>query len=129
MPAVAMLHEKDAKQVILDALGDIDAFEVWKNQVLCAVYERPEKTRSGIILADTTRDEDKFQGKVCLVVKMGPDAFVDDDNWTFACRAKVGDWVWFKTSDSFSITVNGKLCRVIDDNLIRGSLPEPDMVW
>lgn len=129
MPAMVMLHEDDPKTVILEALGDISDFGVWKNQVLCAVYERPKKTRSGLYLADQTTEEDKFQGKVALVVKLGPDAFVDDDKWSFALKAKVGAWVWFRTSDSLAITVNGKLCRVIDDDKIRGDVPHPDMVW
>ena len=129
MPAMPMQHEKDPKDVILDALGDVSEFGVWHNQVLVAVYERPERTRSGIILADTTRDEDKFQGKVGLVVKLGPQAFVDDDKWTFANKANLHDWVWFRAAESYAVTVNGKLCRVVDDNKIRGDLPHPDMVW
>ncbi len=129
MPAMAMLHEKDPKEVVLEALGDISDFEVWKNQVLCAVYERPQKTRSGLLLADSTRDEDKFQGKVGLVVKLGPSAFVDDGSWSFQHAAAVGDWVFFRTSDSRAITVNGKLCRLIDDVDIAGRVQDPDQVW
>lgn len=129
MPAMVMLHEEDPKKVILKAVGEIPDGLVFKNQVLCAVYERPTKTRSGIILADQTKEEDRFQGKVCLVVALGPDAFVDSDAWIFKERAEVGEWVWFRTSDSLSLTVNGKLCRVIDDDKIRGRLPHPDMVW
>ena len=97
--------------------------------MLCAVYERPEKTKSGIVLADVTREEDQFQGKVCLVVKLGPDAFVDSGSWEFRMKAQVGDWIWFRTSDSFALKINGKLCRVIDDDKIKGTLPDPDMVF
>ena len=57
-----------------------------------AVYERPEQTKSKIFLTDSVRDEDKFQGKVGLVVKMGPDAFVDSGGWVFQRKAAVGDW-------------------------------------
>ena len=64
MPSVVMLHEKDPKHEILDRVGDLSGVEVFGGDVLVAIYKRPEKTRSGIILADTTRDEDRFQGKV-----------------------------------------------------------------
>lgn len=129
MPAMVMLHEKDPRQVLLDKLGDVTGFGVTKNQVLCAVYQRPEKTKSGLLLADSTRDEDKFQGKVALVIQLGPRAFVDDAKWTFDWKAAEGDWVWFRTSDSFAITVNGCLCRVIDDDKVGGPVAHPDMVW
>ena len=129
MPAMVMLHEEDPKEVILKAVGEIPDGIVFKNQVLCAVYERPTKTRSGIILADQTKDEDQFQGKVCLVVALGPDAFVDNDDWVFNAKAAVGDWVWFRTSDSLAFRLNGKLCRAVNDTDIRGKLPHPDMVW
>jgi co-chaperonin GroES (HSP10) len=129
MPAMVMLHEEDPKQVILDAVGEIPKGVIFKNQVLCAVYERPAKTRSGIILADVTKDEDQFQGKVCLVVALGPDAFVDTGEWHFKEKAEVGDWVWFRTSDSLAFRLNGKLCRAVYDTDIRGRLPHPDLVW
>jgi len=36
---------KATKKEILDALGDIDDFEVWGNQVLIAVFCRPPTLR------------------------------------------------------------------------------------
>jgi len=126
---MAMLHETDPKAVILGKVGRLDGIEVWKNQVLCGVYERPERAKSGLYIADATRDEDKFQGKVGLVLKLGPEAFKDDEKWTFAAKAAVGDWVFFRTSDSRAITVNGKLCRLIDDTDIAGRIDDPDMVY
>jgi co-chaperonin GroES (HSP10) len=129
MAAMAMLHQKDPKEVILEALGDVPESIVLNNEVLCAVYERPEQTKSGIYLTDKNRDEDKYQGKVGLVVKLGPKAFVDDDKWSFAYKAQVGDWVWFRPSDGQALTVNGKLCRAVSDTNIRGQIPHPDMVW
>ena len=34
-----------------------------------------------------------------------------------------------RTSDSFPLKVNGKLCRAIRDERIWGRLPDPDLVW
>lgn len=129
MPAMAMTHEEDPKDVLWAKFGRDTPQMVTKNQVLCAVYERPERTKSGLYLADNTRDEDKFQGKVAMIVQMGPRAFVDSGDWVFDWKPEVGDWVWFRTADSFSITVNGKLCRVLDDDKIGGPVSSPDMVW
>lgn len=130
MPAGVMLHENDPKQALLDEIGDLSEFEVFHNEVVVAVYFRPEKTAGGIILPNSNRDEDKYQSKTALVVKMGPDAFNDDTGtWFKGVNVKVGDWVWFKPSDGFNITVNKVLCRALKDQHIRGIVAHPDMVW
>jgi co-chaperonin GroES (HSP10) len=95
-----------------------------------AVYIRPEKTKSGIILSDKTRDEDRYQSKVGLIVKKGPSAFVDDDGkWFSGLDVNEGDWIVFRPSDGWNITVNGTLCRMLDDMSIRARISHPDQVW
>ena len=64
MPFMIMQHETDPAKAILDEIGDISNVEVFNNQLLVAVYIRPEKTKSGLLLPGQTRDEDKFQSKV-----------------------------------------------------------------
>jgi hypothetical protein len=67
-------------------IGDISTLTLAANNVLVAVYKRPEKTKSGIILTDQNRDEDNYQSKVGLVLKVGPTAFAydpTDDQWGF----------------------------------------------
>ena len=129
MPAMVMLHEKDPRDVLLDTVGDLDGLELFNNQVLCAVYERPKVTAGGIHLTDNYRDEDRTQGKVALIVKMGPQAFKDDTGrWKFA-DVKLHDWVYFRASDGWAITINKKLCRIVDDVDIRGRIQGPDQVW
>lgn len=134
MPAVAMVHDESPDKVLWDKLGDISDIEVFNNQVLVAVYVRPEKTKGGIILTEQHRDEDKNQGKVGLVIKAGPEAFVSDGKWTFP-DIKVGDWVFFRASDGWACTINrgghdqNVLCRIVDDVNIRGRVAHPDQVW
>jgi co-chaperonin GroES (HSP10) len=130
MPYTRMTHDIDPAKTILDEMGDISGIEIFNNQILCAIYIRPEKTKSGIILTNTTRDEDKWQGKVGLVIKKGPDACVDDTGkWFRNYTIDVGDWVFFRVSDGWSLTVNGVLCRLIDDTDIRGRAPAPDDIY
>lgn len=130
MPFMIMDHAVDPKQKLLDDLGDISNVEIFNNQILVAVYIRPAKTKSGIYLSEQSRDEDKMQGKVGLVVKKGPSAFVDDANeWFKDVSVEVNDWVVFRPSDGWGITVNNVLCRMIDDTAIRGKVDAPDRVW
>ena len=130
MPPMIMTHDVDPKQAILDEIGDLDGLTVSGNDVLVAVYLRPEKTASGIFLTDNTRSEDKYQSKVGLVLKMGPDAFVDPTGeWFKDAEYKVGDWVWHRPSDGWSITVNKVLCRVLKDTSVRGTVAHCDYIW
>lgn len=130
MPFMIMDHAVDPKQKLLEDIGDISNVEIFNNQILVAVYIRPQKTKSGIYLSDQSREEDKIQGKVGLVVKKGPSAFVDDANeWFKDVSVEVNDWVVFRPSDGWGITVNNVLCRMIDDTAIRGKVDVPDRVW
>jgi co-chaperonin GroES (HSP10) len=103
---------------------------VFNNQLLVAVYVRPQKTKSGLYLTDKTTDEDKYQSKIGLVLKMGDSAFNDTSGeWFGGVEINEGDWVIFRPSDGWSITVNGQLCRMIDDVNVKGRVDQPDRVW
>lgn len=138
MPIMAMKHEVDPRDHILSELGDLSGYGIANNQLLCAVYIRPKITAGGIHLTDSTVDEDRYQGKAALVVKMGPDAFAETENWQFKVRAEVGDWIVFRPSDGWNITLPsmtansrkaGILCRMLDDVHMRMIIPHPDAIW
>lgn len=130
MPAMVMEHTVDPKSVLLKEIGDLKNIDIFNNQVLVAIYIRPEKTKSGILLPGQTRDEDKWQGKVGLIVKKGPTAFHDDNGeWFKNVNVDTGDWVVFRPSDGWQLTVNNVLCRILDDINIKGTIDHPDKVW
>jgi co-chaperonin GroES (HSP10) len=130
MPFMIMEHAVDPKKKLLEELGDLSNVEIFNNQVLVAVYLRPEKTKSGIHLPDQHRSEDRIQSKVGLVIKKGPDAFKDPDGkWFNGYTVNENEWIIFRPSDGWSITVNGVLCRMIDDVNFRGRIDHPDRVW
>ena len=125
-----MHHAADPRDELTYAVGDLSKIQVFNNYLLCAVYKRPEKTASGLYLSDTTRKEDDYQGKVILVLKKGPLAFVDDDNTAFAGQnVDVGQWVVVRSSDGWKLNVNGQLCHMIQDTQVRMVIPEPDVVF
>lgn len=129
-PAMKMVHDVDPRKVLWDAAGDLKGIELTANQVLFALYMRPDKTESGIFLSDVTRKEDEYQGKVGLVLKMGPQAFVDSDDYSFGdLRINIGDWVVSWVSDGRQTKINGCLCRVVKDTEIRMRVDTPDRVF
>lgn len=129
MPATAYAHEIDPKQKLLDELGDISEVELWHNQVLCAIYVAPERTAGGIIRPLSNVEEDVHQGKIGLIVKMGDQAFASDAKWQWPDDIGLGDWVFYKVSDGWAVTINRVKCRILEDVDVKGRVQHPDQVW
>lgn len=121
--------QEDPADTIRKSVGDIDKMTLTGVQVLIGTYVRPKQTKGGILLTDNQRDEDMYQGKVGLVLKVAPGAFEDGPDAKFyGYKAKVGDWVFYRGADSWSLTVNGQHCRILEDVHVRGGVPGPDMI-
>lgn len=130
MPAMLMDHEIDPATSIVKRVGKLDDITIFGNHILLGVYERPQKTKTGLYLSDQTRGEDKYQGKAALVLKKGPFAFVSDTNYDFRGQdVNIGDWVTIFVSDGRQLLINGQLCRLVEDQYIRLKIPAPDIVY
>ena len=136
MPAMVMSHDIDPREALFKALGDLKHYEIFNNQILVAVYQRPEKTKSGIFLTDNHRNEDRYQSKVGLIIKLGDSAFKDDSGtWFKGKNFDVGDWVVYRAGDGWSLELKTSaseppvLCRLLDDTAIRARIQHPDAVW
>lgn len=132
--ALKMYHAVDPSAKITDAIGSLNEIRLINNEVLVGVYLRPDSMDLGggkkLYLSDGVRDEDKFQGKVGLVLKKGPMAFVDDAQTDFAGQTvEPGEWVVFHSADGWSLTIRGVLCRMVKDNALRMVIPTPDYVF
>ncbi len=133
---IAEQSGSDPKGALLRAVGDFSGFEPMQGLVLVATYISPEKTKGGIIRPDRTLAEDRYQGEVGLVLKIGPVAFNDYGVTKFGgIRAGLGDWVMYRASDGFEIFFvddngrDGTPCRIIDDVLIMAKIDDPTLVW
>lgn len=130
MSNIAMLHEKDPKDALMEQVGNLSGVHIFNMKVLVAVYIRPEKTKGGLFLSEKSRDEDRFQSKIGLILKKGPTAFVDEDGkWFSGLDVKEGDWVVFRPSDGWGLTINGTMCRMLDDMSVQGKVDHPDQIW
>lgn len=134
MPALHAVHDTDPRKELLKKVGKLDQIELFGNQILCAIYERPKEAKYKsltLTLPDDMRKEDQYQGKVGLIVAMGPMAFVDDDQVQFSLKAKVGDWIVYRPSDGWQITLTGNQvpCRMLTESGIKMRVQSPDSVW
>jgi len=135
----------DPRGAMLRIIGDYSNFEVAPQKLLVMTYVRRSirkitrddgTTVDFQIGGDKTRAEDRFQGKVGLVLKIGPLAFVDDDVHKFGgFHAEVGDWVVFRPSDGlefFHVADNGRdgvPCRLLSDTHVFGFTDDPEKVF
>lgn len=130
MRAVAMMHVADPADEIRSKVGSLEGVKVLGNYVLIGIYVRPEKTKGGIILTDKTKDEDRWQGKVGLVLKVGP--MVGDEKsreWSGNEPIREGEWVVIRPSDGWQHTLNECDCRMVRDTDIKMRVASPDVIW
>jgi hypothetical protein len=86
------------------------------------IYIRPEMTSGGIIRPTDNLKEDQYQGKVGVVLKIGPDAYGIEP------ELSLGDWVVFDIKDGWSHYYNQVPCRAIPYERIRMIVDDPQAV-
>lgn len=130
MPYMLMDHDVDPAEKLIEEIGDLSTIKLFNNQILVGVYIRPEKMKSGLLLPNQTTEEDRFQSKVGLLLKMGPSAFEpNDEGWFKGETFNLHDWLVFRPADGWSITVHGVLCRILIDTQVKMRPQIPDEVW
>lgn len=119
----------DPKAALLKAAGDISKEHVMYDLVLVGTYIRNERTSGGIIRPLDNVKEDEYQGKVGLVLKMGPLAGSEGAPGFNDEQVKVGDWIVYSIKDGWAITVNGTPCRLVPYERIRMKISDPTVVF
>lgn len=123
-------NSKDPKKDILKLVGDISGVKVKWNMILVATYIRPEKTAGGIIRPGMNVAEDEWQGKVGLVLKLGPMAYQDDEDTQFKDEGvQVGEWAVYSVGDARSVNINGYPCRWLKDSAVKMTVDNPNIVF
>ena len=127
---------EDPKAKIFEALKDsIAGINVYENRLLVATAPHMTRSHGGILYTDKAKDEQRYQGKVGLVLAMGATAFKFSGKFSWDGPAPdVGDWVFYRAADTFECGVkvqgnSGLSCRFIFDNFVMGGLKTPDLIW
>lgn len=134
----------DPAKPLWEAAGDLSDYEVFHNLVLVATYIPPPKVMKGpngedIVFHSTDKHlaEERFQGKVGLVLKVGPVAFKDDSVAKFGgTEIFPGNWVMYRPSDGTELFIRdrskmneGLSCRLIEDVFVRGRVADPALIY
>lgn len=121
----------DPKSVIWAAMkGWLEHIQPTGGDVVVCVYERPQKSRGGLIIPETASrvSEDKFQGVVGLIVKVGPDYGKHKRALGLEAMPKVGDWIAFRTGDCIAFTLGKRAMRLLEGQFIRLLINDPDAI-
>ena len=126
--SVAEAAKRDPKKALIDSLeGRYTGIHMCRSLILVATYIEPDTTPGGIIKPDRTIAENRFQGKVGLLVKVGPQATEYEDDTPATCQ--IGDWVVFTIKDGVQLTVNDVACRLIPYSRLRMKISSPEVVF
>lgn len=107
-------------------------YRVGGSDLLVAIYIPPEMTAGGIIKIQKSQQENIFQGKVGLVLQLGPIAFKRDRfNCTWdGITAKADDWVVFRFANtSLDMYLGGVAVQHIDHEHIRAVVDDPTAIY
>ena len=127
---IEVAESDDPKAKIMEMVGDLTGYDVLGSRVLVGTYVAPRKTKGGIILTEQTIDEDRWQGKVGLVLKMGPAAFKYDGSFAYeGTKPEIGQWVEYRPAETSEVGIRGAPCRYIDSQNIRAVIPDPSLIY
>lgn len=120
-------------------VGDLSGIKLFGNRILVAKFERTTVGTSGLLhAAPKTQLEDQYQGKVGLVLKVGPTAFVDDEAHGIVWNGdsvKPGDWVFYYYADGIDMDVcpigstDQVHCKLLREGDVNGIVPRPDFLF
>ena len=110
---------------IVDHLGDVELPVPTGWHILVLQYVRPQTSKGGILFADQTKREDVYQGRVGLVLAMGPDAY-RGDKFASGPWCKPGDWIMWPAVEAaarrFNYGEGTTLALVTDDSVLATGL-------
>ena len=99
-------------------------------RLLVIPYYMKEKTKGGIYVPDATRDRESFATVAAYVVKIGPDAYKDEQKFPTGAWCSINSWVLMGRYAGNRFKVDGLEVRLInDDNIIATILDPADISY
>lgn len=92
--------------------------------ILLKPKDTPGQTKGGIWLSDQTKELSRLTAVVAQVLDMGPDAYSDKERYVSGPYCKVGDWILIAMYAGSRFKVNGEEYRFINEDQVRGVVPE-----
>jgi chaperonin GroES len=95
-------------------------------RLLVLPFKMKEKTKGGIVLAETTLERQQVASQCGLVLKMGPDCYKDKERYAEGPWCKVGDWVVFARYAGSRMKIEGGEIRLLNDDEVLATIKNPE---
>ena len=95
-------------------------------RLLVLPYRMKDKTKGGLVLADSTIEKQQVASQCGNVLAMGPDCYRDKDRFNKGPWCKVGDWVMFARYAGSRIKIEGGEVRLLNDDEILATIKNPE---
>ena len=96
----------------------------WRMLVL--PFKMKEKTKGGIIIAETSLERQQVASQCGLVLRMGPDCYTDKERYPDGPWCKEQDWVIFARYAGSRIKIEGGEVRMLNDDEILATVDNPE---
>jgi chaperonin GroES len=96
----------------------------WRMIVL--PFKMKNKTKGGIVLAETTLEKQQVASQCGLVLRMGPDCYKDKERYADGPWCKEGDWVVFARYAGSRMKIEGGEVRLLNDDEVLATIKNPE---
>ena len=96
----------------------------WRMIVL--PFKMKEKTKGGLVLAETTLERQQVASQVGLVLAMGPQCYKDKERYPEGPWCKVNDWIMFARYAGSRIKIDGGEMRLLNDDEVLATIDSPE---
>ena len=95
-------------------------------RILVLPFKMKEKTKGGVIMANTSLERQQLAAQCANVLAVGPDAYRDKDRYPQGPWCKVGDWIIFARYAGSRIKIEGGEVRLLNDDEILATIKNPE---
>jgi len=96
----------------------------WRMLVL--PFKMKDKTKGGLIIAETALERQQVASQCGLVLRMGPDCYKDKERYADGPWCKEGDWVMFARYAGSRIKIEGGEIRLLNDDEVLATIKNPE---
>ena len=96
----------------------------WRIMVL--PFKMKDKTKGGLVLAETTLERQQVASQCGLVLAMGPQCYKDKERYPEGPWCKVNDWVMFARYAGSRIKIDGGEIRLLNDDEVLATIDSPE---
>ncbi len=94
-------------------------------RLLIAIPEVSEKTEGGVFMPDSLKKAEETATIIGFVVKIGPEAYADENKFPNGPWCKEGDFVIFRSYSGTRFKVQGQEFRLINDDTVEAVVEDP----